>query len=546
MATIAMFMGSLSAVLLCGLGVAQTILRTLPLQGTFDRVVLLGDLDGDGVRDLAIAQHVPTSLTGIGAISVYSPRTGAALILIPAPTSWLTVNLFAVGDYDGDGRDDIGAYEWNFVASVLSARVVVRSGTTGSYLLQHPLPLGERPTRAIHANSDTISDFVLSLDGSPGAPTACGRVDVLDGATFQIIRTHIGTVANQGLGPYEVSIGDLDGDGVDDYLLGDSGPLAPFPRMIRVFSAQTGVQIAAFPRLSATYSEGICGIGDLNADGFDDLILGDRGNPPIYGGYAMHVLGGPGASQSPTLWTHVWLAQSPGPIQYVGSAARIGDLDGDGHDDLGLLGGAGVFTTLLAGRDQSVLMEFPSSTATLWRTIDSPGDVNGDGFGDLIFGQGLTSTTAVLHLVSGGPPGVQLFGAACVDQTGQQPRIGVGVGARLGKTMTINLSNANPSLLAATLAIGFDATTWGGSALPLDLTFLGMPGCEWYLAPDAVLSKPTIGMNGTRHHATHEISVPQVPGFLGLDLFSQWLVLEAGAAGLTGATTRAARITVVP
>jgi hypothetical protein len=530
----------------CG-AATQTILRSFPPQDPFDALVLLGDLDGDGVRDLAIAHRTPSTITGIGAIDVYSLRTGVAILQFPTPVSWPTFSIFRTGDYDGDGRDDLGGYEWNLVGGVVSTRLVVRSGLTGSYILQYSLNNGDMPVRSLHANGDGVPDFVIQLDSSPGGPPLSGRVDVLDGATLQIIRSHIGAVANQGLGVFSRDIGDVDGDGNEDYLMSDSGQLAPSPRY-RIFSGSTGATISTFPRLSATYGEGICGMGDLNADGFDDLVLGDRGNPPIFGGNAIHVLGGPSLSQSPTLWSNIWFFQAPSPIRYVASSARIGDLDGDGHCDLALAGGLqGIAITILAGRDQSVLSEypFPPSVYGIVDSIDGPGDVNGDGFPDVIVLRNLSLSATTIHVASVAPPGVAILGSACPDQTGRHPRIGVGVGARLGKTMTVNLSNANPALLAATLAIGFDTATWNGTPLPLDLTFVGMPGCNWYLAPSAVLTKPTIGVNGTRHHATHEVLVPQQSILLGLDLYSQWLVLEDGPNGLTGSTTQVAQTTVV-
>ncbi len=54
----------------------------------------------------------------------------------------------------------------------------------------------------------------------------------------------------------------------------------------------------------------------------------------------------------------------------------------------------------------------------------------------------------------------------------------------------------------------------------------------------------TTGLNGTPHHATHEVPVPQTPSLLGTELFWQWLVLEPGPF-LSGAVTRAVRTTVV-
>jgi hypothetical protein len=259
------------------------ILRSLPSQGFDDYVVLLGDLDGDGVREVAVAHRAPT-LTSVGIVDVYSPRTGAVVVQLPLSTAWPINRVFRTGDHDGDGRDDIATEEWNLVGSTLTTRIAIRSGVNGSYLLQVPLGL-RLATGTIFANADSTPDFIVKSDGPIGGPLLYpGLVEILDGVNFQVIRSHVGTVTNQGLSTFDDlgDVGDFDGDGVTDYLLGDGNPVGQIPAY-RLFSARTGALLAVVPRLSATYGLGVCGIGDANADGFDDLILRDQGNPPLFG-----------------------------------------------------------------------------------------------------------------------------------------------------------------------------------------------------------------------------------------------------------------------
>jgi hypothetical protein len=340
-------------------------------------------------------------------------------------------------------------------------------------------------------------------------------------------------------------LGDVDGDGFRDYLTADIGQSA-VNRQFRVFSGATGSLLTSLPKLSYTYGDIFSDIGDFNADGFDDVVVADNGNPPYFPTFRKtQVLAGPLLTQ--ILWEHT-MPSGPAAPAFTEPAGVVGDLDGDGHTDIQLIGGnqVGDASVVLSGRDQSTLwtqlLTDPQQLA--WPGMPSPGDVDGDGFVDLsvrYFG-----TPRALRFVSGAPPGVTSLGSACTDQTGEQPRIGVGVGARLGKTMTVNLSNANPALLAAVLGLGQSSTSWAGTPLPLDLTVLGLPGCSWYVSGDVALTLPTVGVNGTRHHATYPIVVPQATTLLGLDVFAQWLVLEAGPAGLTGAVTCALRTRVVP
>ena len=201
---------------------------------------------------------------------------------------------------------------------------------------------------------------------------------------------------------------------------------------------------------------------------------------------------------------------------------------------------------VMSGRDQSVLLDTNYFANNLGQPIESVGDTNGDGVPDFLtsfHGPGLHA----FHIVSGIPPGVAPIGSGCPDSTSRVPLIGIGRGARLGQTMTVNLSNANPALIAAVLALGFSDQVWNGTPLPHGLAAYGLPACSLYVSPDVALWLPTAGLNGTRHHAQYSLPVPQVNALLGLDLFAQWLVFEQPSPGiLAGATTRAMRMRVVP
>lgn len=527
-----------------GLAPAQAVLRTFPLQNVFDVAEVIGDIDGDGVRDLAIHR---STLTGTGRIDVYSVRTGALLHQWVPPTLHYYSDVQRVGDVDGDGLDDVSYSELRYTGTP-SRFAVIRSGVTGQYI--HQINGGaEFAARSLDdVNGDGRNELILSNSSATvGGLLEAGRVDIVDGATLQVLWSHVGTSAQQGL-LIKAVVGDLDGDGARDYVLFDAGVYAS-SRLYRVFSGRTGAAITTFPPQSYSYGLDMVDIGDFNADGFDDIILADHGNPPAWGYHGTYVLGGPSLTQ--ILWQNVFVWGAPPNFAVGDHGGRLGDLDGDGHADLVLQGGlAGDRVSLLAGRDASTLGTLPSSAFGAWfvpAAKPSPGDVDGDGFPDYWLTEDLVSgVVRVLHLVSGAPPGVTRFGSGCVDQTGHEPVIGVGVGARLGKDLTINLSNANPQLLAAVLGLGYSNTSWGGVPLPFGLAAFGMPGCTWHVAGDVTLTLPTVGQNGTRHHATHTITVPQQSALLGLDAYAQWLVLEAGVTGLAGSTTRAIRTTVVP
>ncbi len=513
----------------------QTILQTFPMHHAFDTETLIGDVDADGVRDLAIERWVST---GSNSIDVYSMRTGALLHQFMPPPQQGYRQVFRVGDIDADGHDDVAHHElWWGVSSF----TVIRSGRTGAYLRRWPLRLPLVGLDDVNADGH---DEVILVDSmaAVGGIVDAGRSDVLDGATGQVLWSHLGTVSGQQLHARRI-LGDLDNDGTRDYLVMDN---------LRYwgFSGSNGAQIFSFPKLSQTYGEELTDIGDFNADGFDDIVFLDRGFFPFHLYQETLVFAGPSATQ--LLWSHLMLASNPGPIWYGRPLGHLGDVDGDGHSDLGLQGGlqgaGGASSTVLSGRDQSVVFTTssnPSLPAALAPEIGGPGDVDGDGFPDFLLSDTLQPGVYALHLISGAPPGVTPVGPGCASPTGATPTIGVGIGARLGRTMTVNLANANPNLFAAVLAGGLSDQQWNGAALPFDLGFVGMPGCSWRVSAEAALLLPTAGANGTPHHAQYAVPVPQVPALLGTALFWQWFVLEPGSPGLAGSVTAAVRTVVV-
>lgn len=507
-------------------GITQIVLQSWTLPNVYLPKVI-GDVDGDGVSDVGASDGVD--------LHVFSGRTGALLRRLQAGPSYLQIYFhWQVGDVDGDGRADF------FYArrTALTSDYFVTSSTTGLDLYVFPNRAAAGAADGLgDINHDGRADFLLGDPfASNGSIQNAGRVDVIDGATGTPLRSHFGVVSD-GYLSLSRAMGDLDGDSITDYTTLDQW------NAMQAFSGATGTPL--FTHWGGDSLYGPVGLGDFNADGFGDYSVLDPGGFPYVVYRHTLVYGGPSSS---LLWDHLWTFNNhTSPLAFAGPLGTVGDLDGDGHDDPFLTGGTlgnwngSTPFSVVSGRDQTMLLE-----VTTYATGPVPdlGDVNADGVPDILtstqFGPG-----GVLRILSGIAPGVTPIGTGCPDTTGQTPVIGIGVGARLGRTMTINLSKANPNLVAATLSLGFSNQQWNGVPLPIDLGQYGMPGCHWLIAAAITLWLPTAGLNGTRHHASYPLPIPPDIQLLGLDLYSQWLVIEPTTNGLSGSVTRAMRTTVV-
>ena len=208
--------------------------------------------------------------------------------------------------------------------------------------------------------------------------------------------TFTGDSAGDRFGNSVSSAGDVNGDGFDDLIVGaqnddnngtDSGSA-------RVFSGADGSVLYNFDGDSAgdLFGGSVSGAGDVNGDGFDDLIVGAQNddNNGANGGSARVLSGADGSV----------LYSFDGEIGdgFGQSVSGAGDVDGDGFDDLivgaptddnggSFSGSARVFS----GVDGSVLhiFEGDSNGDNFGNSVSGAGDVNGDGFADLIVGASL-------------------------------------------------------------------------------------------------------------------------------------------------------------
>ena len=326
-----------------------------------------GDFNGDGVVDLIVGSpYSDAGATDGGAAYLFLGGASADpnwdfRLLAEAADDQLGYAVAGVGDLDNDGFDDIavGAH-YNDRAGTDIGSVWIVFGSAS--------PFGTRQT-VLTGNSSGPKAFGHSLAG--GDFNGDGYSDLVIGAPFDVTRSP----SDYDLGKVYIYFGGPSFDSSVDVVVGAED-----------FDDEFGFSVA--------------NAGDLNADGFDDLIVGAR----YYGswmdsqyGKAYIYFGGDPMDTTADLTitgeaTYCWLGYS---------VAGAGDINGDGFDDVligspwypgGQTGNPAYGKTYLlyggVGMDNVHDVEFVGNATgdQLGWDVDGGLDMNKDGFDDIIIG----------------------------------------------------------------------------------------------------------------------------------------------------------------
>jgi hypothetical protein len=230
-------------------------------------------------------------------------------------------------------------------------------------------------------------------------------------------------------GGVRVASGDVDGDGVADVITSAGPGGGPH---VKVFNGQTGAETMSFFATTPSFAGGIfVAGGDVDNDGFADIVTGtDEGvatevrvftgttpnlllsfNPygtsftggvrvatgDIDGDGALEIItgAGPGAGPHVKIFEGATGAERDGFFSYDSTFAggiyvAAGDIDGDGFDDIVTGAGDGSsHVKVFSGQDGSELHSFFAYAGFTGGVRVAAGDVNGDGLADIITGTGL-------------------------------------------------------------------------------------------------------------------------------------------------------------
>jgi hypothetical protein len=321
-----------------------------------------------------------------GAVDGLTPSSATYEIVIPARDAGRSAAWGTYGDVNGDGFGDA------LIAEPNATRVQVYHGGASG--------LPAAPTQTLSVSGKTDFGKCVALAGDVDAD---GFVDAVVGAPteravylFHGGATGLSAAGERLAGPTfdwgtrVTGAGDVNGDGYADLLVWDGleasgvyvvagGPRSATPSITRLENVRA---VGASP---------IAGPGPIDGDAYDDAVVAalDAAGPALF-----VFCGGPmGLSPAPVARI---------PMQSMAAVAAAGDVNGDGYADV-LVGAdvgasmAWVYTGSAAGLNAEPAFTFTDSKGgDFGAAVSGAGDVNGDGFGDFVVGDGQGSARVFL------------------------------------------------------------------------------------------------------------------------------------------------------
>ena len=408
------------------------------------------DFNGDGYEDVIVGASNHDS-SGVDRGEIYIYLGGQTLSATPDFTlsgdedfAYFGNSVSSAGDVNNDGFDDIivGAnlHDADIINSDRGRAYIYLGGqilnTTPNFTLSGDEDFayfGNSVSSAGDVNNDGFDDVIIGASGHNAGGANKGRAYVyLGGTTINSLPIEFsGDEDFASFGNAVSGAGDINNDGFDDVIIGASDHNAGGTDRGQAYIYLGGTTLNSSPAFtrsgdenSALFGYSVSGAGDVNKDGFDDVIVGaylhnaggtDRGQAYIY-------LGGSSLSLLPNLV----LNGDENFASFGVSVSGAGDVNKDGFDDVivgasnhtagGISRGRAYIylgeSTLITGTP-AVTFNGNLNSANLGNAVSGAGDINKDGFDDVIVG-------AYLHDGSGtgrGQAYVYLGGSSFISNT---------------------------------------------------------------------------------------------------------------------------------
>ncbi len=466
--------------------------------------LLFSDINGDGYCDVLC----PTRRLDLSSNSLLfvSGRDGSLLreyVAVP-PEHWFQ-RVVACGDVDRDGIEDYAVNLVEMMPPFLDAFIEVRSGVNDRLIWSVRTPRSEGLGRSllgnVDLNGDGRLDLVVAHTFNPGA------LEGFDHMGRSLFRLPIH--------PWQLGhIGDFDGDGCDDFLLGASDQMGQ-GGAVYIYSGRTQRVLAGGCCGIGTGT--VLGLGDIDGDGLADYAgsahggFGTPGRVSVFSGRAGRLL-------------YEW---REAPSTGFGYRLAACDFDQDGVVDLAMSSFDDTRTygvirahSMRDGRQVGIIdMGGPPYVSIAGNYRAGPGKRPGDPFAVVLTEEYeyVVNNWQVgrITLFRTAPANVRVLGSGCVGLPSSRPHVGYRSEANGAR---IQLTGANEGAVA-TLLLGASGSAWRGSTLPWRLDGLGFVGCSLNVSVEATAVRV---LGGGLDAGSASVLLPRAPTFV----YGQWAIWD--------------------